>query len=127
MQIIQDNYEAKLHALERHLSEYLLLDLEEQENLTNQSLQEQQFERLRTLASLYCGAGESDQSSSEMDEDLHALLAQLPLYILYQQQKLKMSMPRYKSLMEEISVIYYDELSHEIITGHKNGSICIWN
>lgn len=29
--------------------------------------------------------------------------------------------------MEEISVIYYDELSHEIITGHKNGSICIWN
>jgi len=29
--------------------------------------------------------------------------------------------------MEEISVIYYDEQSHEIITGHKNGSICLWN
>jgi len=38
----------------------------------------------------------------------------------------KMSRQRYSDLMQGISVVYYDEASHEILTGHSNGSIMIW-
>ena len=29
--------------------------------------------------------------------------------------------------MDEVSVVYYDEQRNEILTGHRNGAICIWN
>lgn len=32
-----------------------------------------------------------------------------------------------EKLMNSITFIYYDELRHEIITGHETGSIVIWS
>lgn len=29
--------------------------------------------------------------------------------------------------MNQIVFLYYDEIGHEIYTGHENGSIVIWN
>ena len=46
--------------------------------------------------------------------------------MLLSQSKIHMTHHRYMRLMEEISVVYYDEQRHEIITGHCNGSLCIW-
>lgn len=30
-------------------------------------------------------------------------------------------------LMNTITYVFYDELRHEIVTGHESGSIVIWN
>ena len=40
--------------------------------------------------------------------------------------KVNMTQSRYGQLMNSISVVYYDEKRHEIVTGHSNGSIMIW-
>jgi len=39
---------------------------------------------------------------------------------------LKLSPKKMEKLMNEISYVYYDEIRHEIITGHESGSIVIW-
>ena len=64
---------------------------------------------------------------NEMDEELSQKFDDIALYRLYQARRQSMSLMRYKELMQEISVIYYDENRHSIITGHRNGSICIWS
>ena len=49
------------------------------------------------------------------------------LSLLYSQPKVHMTPKRYIKLMDEVSVVYYDEQRNEILTGHRNGAICIWN
>lgn len=39
----------------------------------------------------------------------------------------KLTQKKLEKLMNQISFVYYDELRHEIVTGHENGSIVIWN
>ena len=63
----------------------------------------------------------------QTDETLVEQFSDLAMVMLYQVKAKPMNTERYKTLMEEISVIYYDENRHQIITGHKNGSICIWS
>ena len=47
--------------------------------------------------------------------------------LLYSQPRIYMTPNRYVKLIEEITVVYYHEQRNEILTGHRNGSICIWN
>ena len=47
--------------------------------------------------------------------------------LLYSQPRIYMTPNRYTKLIEEITVVYYHEQRNEILTGHRNGSICIWN
>lgn len=38
-----------------------------------------------------------------------------------------MQSKKYEKLMNSITYVYYDEQRHEVITGHDNGSVVIWN
>ena len=40
---------------------------------------------------------------------------------------IKMPSKKLERLMNQITYVYYDELRHEIVTGHENGSVIIWN
>jgi hypothetical protein len=38
-----------------------------------------------------------------------------------------MTPKKMERLMNQVTYVYYDEIRHEIITGHENGSIVLWN
>ncbi|CDW78445.1 UNKNOWN [Stylonychia lemnae] len=40
---------------------------------------------------------------------------------------LKLSPKKFEKLMNTITYVFYDELRHEVITGHESGSVVIWN
>ena len=67
----------------------------------------------------------SDRQQQESQKEVEDQMSALSL--LYSLPRVHMTPRRYVKLIEEITVVYYDELRNEIITGHRNGSICIWN
>ena len=38
----------------------------------------------------------------------------------------KKSQKKFEKLMNSITYVYYDEATHEIVTGHDSGNIVIW-
>jgi len=40
---------------------------------------------------------------------------------------MKLSQKKMEKLMNTITYVFYDEVRHEIVTGHESGSFVIWN
>ncbi len=40
---------------------------------------------------------------------------------------LKLPQKKMEKIMNTITYVFYDELRHEIVTGHESGSIVLWN
>lgn len=40
---------------------------------------------------------------------------------------LKLPQKKMEKIMNTITYVFYDEKRHEIVTGHENGSIVLWN
>lgn len=54
------------------------------------------------------------------------LIAEINANVDKMKNNLKISPKKMEKLMNEISYVYYDEIRHEIISGHESGSIVIW-
>lgn len=45
----------------------------------------------------------------------------------HQRNNLKIPAKKMEKLMNTITYVFYDEVRHEIVTGHESGSVVIWN
>jgi hypothetical protein len=55
------------------------------------------------------------------------LVAEIRANLNKKNPHIKMPSKKLERLMNQITYVYYDELRHEIVTGHENGSVIIWN
>lgn len=55
------------------------------------------------------------------------LIAEIRAGVNKKNQHIKMQSRKYERLVNQITYVFYDEQRHEVVTGHENGSVIIWN